>query len=81
MRLPNRCLPLRQRVDHTWQLLQPGFVPVGYDRLADLVRNVEAHTASLNQTNMSVVIGIRHGFADLALDLSGIIPAAHRFKR
>lgn len=48
---------LGQRVDHAWQLVQPGFVPVGYDRLADLVRNVEAQTASLNRANMSVVIG------------------------
>lgn len=40
---------LGQRVDHAWQLIQPGFVPVGYDRLADLVRNVEAQTASLNR--------------------------------
>src|SRR5262249_41657006 len=38
---------LRQRVDHAWQLVQPRFVPVGYDRLAQLVRNVEAQTASL----------------------------------
>ena len=46
---------LGQRVDHAWQLVQPGFVPVGHDRLADLVRNVEAHTASLNRANTSVV--------------------------
>ena len=29
---------LGQRVDHASQLVQPGFVPVGYDRVADLVR-------------------------------------------
>jgi hypothetical protein len=40
---------LGQRVDHAWQLVQPGFVPVGYDRLADLVRNVEAQAASVNR--------------------------------
>jgi hypothetical protein len=44
---------LGQRVDHAWQLVQPGFIPVGYDRLADLVGNVEAHTASLKRAAVS----------------------------
>ena len=47
---PDHQRPLPgQRADHAWQLVQPGFVPVGYDRLADLVRNVEAQTASLTK--------------------------------
>jgi hypothetical protein len=46
---------LGQRVDHAWQLVQPGFVPVGYDRLADLVRNVEAQTASLSRVDETEV--------------------------
>src|SRR5204862_4497276 len=38
---------LGQRVDHAWQLVQPGFVPVGYDRLPHLVRTAEPHIANL----------------------------------
>ena len=45
---PDHHRPLSgQRADHAWQLVQPGFVPVSYDRLAHLVRNVEPHIANL----------------------------------